>query len=456
MSIIYSRRSSGSTPRTKSDLQRWKKISKWLPNRTGAHKLAITYDRNTDYQKKINQAAAIGDKTAAAVYEAQRNAKIQGEGLTGVSSTNNYAKYLPDESVIKSITGQTPQASATAQTTPASASASASAYRNPYQGQLDKAVDAYLSSRFSYDQDTDPAAQAYRENYINNGQLAMDNTLAQVAARTGGLASSYAGQAAQQTYNTYMQDLNAQLANLRQQAFENYLSDQSLQQNRISTLSGLASQAENSYYNRISDAMNRWATLGYADDTVASVLGVPAGTPTTDQAYQTWSQNFQQAEFDQTVADTNRAYASDLAYQMLATGLMPDDATLQAAGISKTDATALYTYYNKQRSLASSGSRAAAGGAGGGTAETERSVLDRFADLLIRYDFSNIELDPITLSRLSDQAKQIMQSKNSMNQRLKMLWQSGNQGLAGPYPGTVTDDDLSAVEQELLIHLAAN
>lgn len=85
MSIIYSRRWSGSTPRTKSDLQRWKKISKWLPNRTGAHKLAITYDRNTDYQKKINQAAAIGDKTAAAVYEAQRNAKIQGEGLTGVS-----------------------------------------------------------------------------------------------------------------------------------------------------------------------------------------------------------------------------------------------------------------------------------------------------------------------------------------------------------------------------------
>lgn len=413
--------------------------------------MAITYDRNTDYQKKINQAAAIGDKTAAAVYEAQRNAKIQGEGLTGVSSTNNYAKYLPDESVIKSITGQTPQASATAQTTPASASA----YRNPYQGQLDKAVEAYLSSRFSYDQDTDPAAQAYRKNYINNGQLAMDNTLAQVAARTGGLASSYAGQAAQQTYNTYMQDLNAQLANLRQQAFENYLSDQSLQQNRISTLADLGAQSENSYYNRISDAMNRWATLGYADDTVASVLGVAAGTPTTDQAYQTWSQNFQQAEFDQSVADTNRAYASDLAYQMLATGLMPDDATLQAAGISKADATALYNDYNKQRSPVSSGSRATAGG-GDGTVETERSVLDRLADLLIRYDFSNIELDPITLSRLSDQAKQIMQSKNGMNQRLEMLWQSGNQGLAGPYPGTVTDDDLSAVEQDLRIKLAAN
>ena len=58
--------------------------------------MAISYKRDTDYQKKINQAAAIGDNTAAAVYEAQRNAKIQGEGLTGVSQTNRYADYLPD------------------------------------------------------------------------------------------------------------------------------------------------------------------------------------------------------------------------------------------------------------------------------------------------------------------------------------------------------------------------
>ena len=35
--------------------------------------MAISYKRDTDYQKKINQAAAIGDNTAAAVYEAQRN-----------------------------------------------------------------------------------------------------------------------------------------------------------------------------------------------------------------------------------------------------------------------------------------------------------------------------------------------------------------------------------------------
>lgn len=311
--------------------------------------MAISYKRDTDYQKKINQAAAIGDNTAAAVYEAQRNAKIQGEGLTGVSQTNRYADYLPDESVIRSIAEQSPGIAGTAQKT--------KTYQNPYQKQLDQLVSDYLGSSFSYDQSRDPAAQAYRENYIQNGQRAMQDTMAQAAARTGGLASSYATQAGQQAYNSYMLDLNAQLAGLRQQAIDNYLSDQALQQNRINTVASLGQQAESSYYNRVSDAMNRWATLGYADDTVAGILGVAAGTPTTDQSYRTWQQNFQQAQQDQAVADANRAYANDLAGQMLQLGLTPEAATLQTAGISAADAAALRDFYRQQLALAQTGRR---------------------------------------------------------------------------------------------------
>ncbi len=319
--------------------------------------MAISYKRDTDYQKKINQAAAIGDNTAAAVYEAQRNAKIQGEGLTGVSQTNRYADYLPDKSVIRSIAEQSPGIAETVQKT--------TTYQNPYQKQLDQLVSDYLGSSFSYDQSRDPAAQAYRENYIQNGQRAMQDTTAQAAARTGGLASSYATQAGQQAYNSYMSDLNAQLAGLRQQAIDNYLSDQALQQNRINTVASLGQQAENSYYNRINDAMNRWATLGYADDTVAGILGVAARTPTTDQSYRTWQQNFQQAQQDQAVADANRAYANDLAGQMLQLGLTPEAATLQTAGISAADAAALRDFYRQQLELAQTG------GSGGGSYRSE-------------------------------------------------------------------------------------
>ena len=344
--------------------------------------MAISYNRDTDYQKKINQAAAIGDNTAAAVYEAQRNAKIQGEGLTGVSQTNRYADYLPDTSVVRSITRQeqSPGVAQTVQKT--------TTYQNPYQKELDRMVNDYTKSSFSYNQDTDPAAQAYRENYIQNGQLAMQDTTAQAAARTGGLASSYATQTGQQAYNSYMSDLNAQLAGLRQQAYENYLSDQALQQNRINTVAGLGQQAENSYYNRINDAMNRWATLGYADDAVAGILGVAAGTPTTDQSYRTWQQNFQQAQQDQAVADANRAYANDLAGQMLQLGLTPEAATLQTAGISAADAAALSDFYKQQLALAQTG------GSGGGSRassgndsfDSPESVGEVPADALTNYE----------------------------------------------------------------------
>ena len=430
--------------------------------------MAISYNRDTDYQKKINQAAAIGDNTAAAVYEAQRNAKIQGEGLTGVQQTNRYADYLPDESVIRSITEQTPGVSQTIRQT-------TTTYQNPYQKQLDQLVSDYLGNSFSYDQSRDPAAQAYRENYIRNGQLAMQDTMAQAAARTGGLASSYAAQAGQQAYNSYMSDLNAQLAGLRQQAYENYLSEQALQQNRINTVASLGQQAENSYYNRINDAMNRWATLGYADDTVAGILGVAAGTPTTDQSYRTWQQNFQQAQQDQAVADANRAYANDLAGQMLQLGLTPEAATLQTAGISAADAAALSDFYKQQLALAQTGGSGEGGsygsGSGRGRAETGSGLQEQAQLVANKYTNMNgdgkyIVNDPNDWSileqyygsiggnvgdnfvfednsALTPAARQIAESANSEEQKAVMIRRARELG-------TITENDMAILADRYL------
>lgn len=46
-----------------------------------------------------------------------------------------------------------------------------------------------------------------KKSYEQQGQRAMQDTLGQMAARTGGMASSYAGSAAQQSYNNYMKTL---------------------------------------------------------------------------------------------------------------------------------------------------------------------------------------------------------------------------------------------------------
>lgn len=75
---------------------------------------------------------------------------------------------------------------------------------------------------FSYDPETDPSYQQYKEQYTRQGKLAMEDTLGQVSARTGGLASSYAGSAAQQSYNQYMSALSDKIPELRQLAYEMY------------------------------------------------------------------------------------------------------------------------------------------------------------------------------------------------------------------------------------------
>jgi hypothetical protein len=52
---------------------------------------------------------------------------------------------------------------------------------------------------------------SYKElegSFVDAGQRAMQDTLAQVSARTGGIASSYAGGAAQGAYNEYMKQLD--------------------------------------------------------------------------------------------------------------------------------------------------------------------------------------------------------------------------------------------------------
>ena len=52
---------------------------------------------------------------------------------------------------------------------------------------------------------------SYKElegSFVDAGQRAMQDTLAQVSARTGGMASSYAGGAAQGAYNEYMKQLD--------------------------------------------------------------------------------------------------------------------------------------------------------------------------------------------------------------------------------------------------------
>lgn len=99
-------------------------------------------------------------------------------------------------------------------------------WTDPYRSARDSAIGKLQSRQpFSYDPETDPAYQQYKEQYTREGKRAMDDTLAKVSARTGGLASSYAASAASQANNYYMQQLADKVPELRQLAYQMYMDE---------------------------------------------------------------------------------------------------------------------------------------------------------------------------------------------------------------------------------------
>ena len=117
---------------------------------------------------------------------------------------------------------------------------SAPDYVSKYQDQIDKLTESLLNrDKFEYDPETDPLYQQYADTYTRKGQRAMQDTLGQVSARTGGLASSYASSAAQQTYDNYMTELSDKIPELRQLAYSMYMDDYNTQYNNLQLLNAL-------------------------------------------------------------------------------------------------------------------------------------------------------------------------------------------------------------------------
>lgn len=128
-------------------------------------------------------------------------------------------------------------------------------YVSRYQDQINSLSQEILGrAPFSYDYNNDPNYQQYAESYTKNGQRAMQDTLGQMAARTGGLASSYAGSAAQQSYNNYMSDLAAKIPELYQLAYSMYQDEGDRKMDQLSMLQAL----ENSDYARYNDLLSQY------------------------------------------------------------------------------------------------------------------------------------------------------------------------------------------------------
>ena len=89
----------------------------------------------------------------------------------------------------------------------------------------DEALQAYLNREdFQYDLNADALYRQYKDRYQELGRTAMEDTMGQAAALTGGYGSSYAQNVGQQAYQRYLKELDDVIPELYQLAYDRYQS----------------------------------------------------------------------------------------------------------------------------------------------------------------------------------------------------------------------------------------
>lgn len=91
------------------------------------------------------------------------------------------------------------------------------------QSSLDEIINKILNrEQFSYDLNGDALYQQYKDKYIQQGKMAMQDTMGQASAMTGGYGNSYAATVGNQAYQASLENLNDVVPELYQMAYDRY------------------------------------------------------------------------------------------------------------------------------------------------------------------------------------------------------------------------------------------
>lgn len=139
-------------------------------------------------------------------------------------------------------------------------------FKSDYTNELSGIYDQIKNRKdFSYDLGSDVMYQQMKDQYTAVGKQAMQDTMGQAADLTGGFGSSYATAAGQQTYNSYLQDLNNSIPDLYNMALNKYNSDTNNLNNKLSAAQQLYNNAYNlwtanmnNYYNNVQLAQDAY------------------------------------------------------------------------------------------------------------------------------------------------------------------------------------------------------
>lgn len=127
-------------------------------------------------------------------------------------------------------------------------------YVSKYGDQIQALLDKILNrDPFKYDFNADPMYQMYKDRYLQQGRMAMQDTMGDAAALTGGYGNSYAATAGQQAYQSYLQGLNDRIPGLRDFAYNAWLNEGDRMNSHLSILQGLDESDYARYRDKVGD-----------------------------------------------------------------------------------------------------------------------------------------------------------------------------------------------------------
>ncbi|MCC8122155.1 MAG: hypothetical protein LIO58_01225 [Oscillospiraceae bacterium] len=230
---------------------------------------------------------------------------------------------------------------------------SAPSYSSSYQDQISSIADSLQNrTAFSYDYNDDPLYQQYKESYTREGSRASQDTLGQVAARTGGIASSYAASAATQANNYYMSQLADKVPELYQLAYSMYQQEGNDQRANLETLLALDQADYQKYQNQLSqyNADRSLDYSAYTDDRNFD-YGVYSDRQSQDytDARDTVQDNQWKLAQENTLTQQEYAKEQEKAQALASVGNFSGYATLW--GLTEAETNAFVTAYAKAQQL---------------------------------------------------------------------------------------------------------
>lgn len=375
---------------------------------TGGIYNGTSYSNSIDYGLSADAKFAAGDIEGAREDERKGNAKILGNNMnlelrnkygsysdTGkdTPSTDYNSKYSEDlDKILGSITDAITNAP-----TISMPGYSAPTYNPQYDAQIDELLNKLLNrEEFSYNEELDPLYQQYKDLYTKQGQLAMEDTMGQAAALTGGYSSTYSQAVGQQMYNAYLQKVTEMLPEFYDRAYGKYRDEgqdmkdlygmyidrdqvdfQRYQQEvanaemAYQAAAAAASMAYQQQQDNISNLGNLYGLVSGADATdYERFLNNWNMNNTLDQQeynklIDKWNQDMQLSESNYNRRQDAQKLAQSQIDAIIAAGGTPSQALISTAGYDPSYINSLMSYYQQQaaaQTAARSGGRSGGGG----------------------------------------------------------------------------------------------